>query len=233
MNLNPFEMKVADLAFVSMRKNLFLIKDLNNPKVHYSVFFIGSKIDFHMTTEANEAGSKNKHVRLFELEIDWNYLFSGIISYMQNNIGSIVFKTKFADSKWRDLNIEFLSPEMLKEILQNNLKGKRLTVDENLLYKIEESIHNVKFNELANKGVTVGWSPKGYFALSDGTDCLIMNFDKLTKIINKNLELSIRKFNMKYYNLRTIAFWIKIKLLNLNRVTVNYLRENKPTLKPK
>lgn len=230
MHLGHFEMKVSDLAFALMRNNLFLIKDLRNPKVHYSMFIIGSKLDFHVTSEA---GSENKHVKLFELEIDWDYLFRGIISYMQNNISSIVFQGKITDSKFQELNLEFLSPEMLKEIFQNNFKGKRLTVDENLLFKLEESINSVKFSELENKGVTLGWSSKGYFALSNGTDCFVINFDKLIKIINQNLDLSIRKFNMKYYNLRTMAFWIKIKLLNLNRVTVNYLRRNTKEPKPK
>ncbi len=221
MHLGHFEMKVSDLAFASIRNNLFLIKDLRNPKVHYSMFIIGSKLDFHMTSEA---GSGNKHVKLCELEIDWDYLFRGIISYMQNNFSSIIFQGKIADSRFRDLNIEFLSPEMLKEIFQNNLKRKRLTIDENLLSRLDEAINSVKLSELENEGVTVGWSSKGYFALTNGTDCFVISFDKLFKIINKNLDLSIRKFNMNYYNLRMIGFWIKIKLLNLNRVTVNYLR---------
>ena len=104
--------------------------------------------------------------------------------------------------------------------------------DENLLSKLEESINSVKFSELENKGVTLGWSSKGYFALSNGTDCFVFDFDKLIKIIDKNLDLSIRKFNMKYYNLTAMAFWIKIKLLNLNRVTINYSRRNTKDPKP-
>jgi hypothetical protein len=223
MRLNHFEMKVADLAFASMRNNLFLIKDLRNPKVHYSMFIIGSKLDFHLTSEA---GSKNKHVKLLELEIDWDYFFSGIISYMQNNIDSILFRGKIADSKCKDMNFDFLTPEMIKELFQNNFKGKRLTIDENFLSKLEKSLNNVKFSELENKGITLGWSSKGYLALCDGTDCVVFDFEKLIEIINKNFDLSIRKFYMKYYNLKLIAFWVKIKLLNLNRVTVNYLRRN-------
>jgi len=65
----PIELKLADVVFIAMRKNLMLFKDLGKRYAHYSIFINGSIIDCHETLEI-----ENKHVPLLKVEFDWQFL---------------------------------------------------------------------------------------------------------------------------------------------------------------
>ena len=218
----PLEVKIADAIFLKMRNNMFLFKDLSNPKIHYSAFIIGSKFIFHMTYE-NQVDSKNEHVDLLEFEIDWKYLSEKMIQDLKTNLSSIIQKVKTDNPDWQDMEIEYMSPEMLKELLQIGFSRKRWNIDEEFFSRLEESLQYAKFDELSSKNILVGWSSEGYLILSDKIDCWIIDIDKLVRIANKNLELSIRKFHLKYYTFGMLKWWIKIKILNFRQNVINHL----------
>ena len=218
----PLEVKIADAIFLKMRNNMFLFKDLSNPKMHYSAFIIGSKFIFHITKE-NQVNTKKKHIDLLELEIDWNYLSQRMVQDLKTNLSGIIYKIKTDDPNWQDMEIEYMSPEMLKEMLQIGFSRKRWNVDEDFFCRLEKSLQYAKLEELSGKSVMLGWSSEGYIVLSDRIDCWIIDIDKLLRIINKNLELSIRKFHLNYYTLGMWKWWIKIKILNLRQNIINHL----------
>ena len=218
----PLEVKIADAIFLKMRNNMFLFKDLSNPKMHYSAFIIGSKFIFHITKE-NQVNTKKKHIDLLELEIDWNYLSQKMIQDLKTNLSGIIQKVKTDDPNWHDMEIEYISPEMLKEMYQIGFSRKRWNVDEDFFCRLEKSLQYAKLEELSGKSVMLGWSSEGYIVLSDRIDCWIIDIDKLLRIINKNLELSIRKFHLKYYTFGMLKWWIKIKILNFRQNVINHL----------
>jgi hypothetical protein len=219
----PFEIKVADAIFLKMRNNMVLFKDLSKPNVHYSAFMYGSTFDLHITQE-NQVDAKKKHVQLLEPQIDWKFLLERMAQDLKANLSGILQKAKTNDPYWQDMEIEYISPEMLKELLKVGLDRNRWNVDEGFFGKLEKSLQYAKLNELADRSIILGWSSEGFLVLSNGIDCWLLDFEKLFKIINKNFELSIRKFRLKYYTSGTIAWQIRIGLLNLNRITVNHLR---------
>ena len=220
----PMEVKIADAIFLKMRNNMILFKDLNNPKVHYSAFVIGSKFDFHITQE-NQVDSKKKYVQLLEFEIDWKYLTERMVQDLKVNLSGILHRVKINDPKWQDMEIEYMSPNMFKEMLQLGFNRHRWNVDEQFFERLESSLQYSKLEELTDKFITVGWSPEGYFVISNGTDCWILDMDKLMKIAIRNFELSIRKFHMNYYTLGLVKWRIKICLMNVNRAVSDFLRK--------
>jgi hypothetical protein len=220
----PLEMKIADYLFVAFRNNMFLFKILSNPRVHYSVFIIGSTFDFHITME-NEADSKKKHVQLLRLQFDWVFFIQKFVQDILANWNSIFQKVKIYDPKWKDLQVEFIPFQVLIEFLSPIQKGNRWNVDANFLNRFETSIQQLTLKELADFGLIIGASPEGYLILSYGEDCWILDQNSLYKNINKNLELSIRKLHVKYYTLGTLALLVRIRLLNFNRIITDYLRK--------
>ena len=216
------EIKIADAIFLKIKKNMFLIKDLSNPKIHYSAFMIGSNFDLHITAE-NESDPKKKHTQLVRLQVDWEFLLENLVNDIKNNLNSIFQHVKTSDPVWQDMEIKYISTENLEKILQIVFGRKRWNVDETFFDKFSEALQDTKFKELTDKGITLGLSSEGFLVLSDGTDCFILNIDKLLTTGNKYLELAIRKFDLKYYTLGTVTWWIKIKLLNLRRNVINHL----------
>ena len=79
---------------------MFLIKDLDNPKIHYSVFLIDSTFDFHITLE-NEADSKKKHIQLIRMQIDWKFLIEKLVSEIRDNLNIIFQHVKINDPEWQ------------------------------------------------------------------------------------------------------------------------------------
>ena len=103
----PIEIKIADAIFVKVKNNMMLFKDLNTKKVHFSVFMIGSIIDFHLTLE-DEHNSKKKHIKLLELQIDWDYLLDQIIREVIEHRHLIFRETKIDDPELQELEIDLL-----------------------------------------------------------------------------------------------------------------------------
>jgi hypothetical protein len=95
-NITPFpksvEVKLADVLFFAMKKNLMLFKDLGNEQVHYSVFIRGSLIDFHKTLE-----DQHRHIQLAEIEFDWQFLMGRIVQGVWTNWRSIFQAVKTDD----------------------------------------------------------------------------------------------------------------------------------------
>jgi hypothetical protein len=209
-----------------MRKNLMLFKDLGKKNVHYSVFLNGSMIDCHETLET-EMDSKKKHSQLFEMQFDWQFLMERMAQEIKANWNSLFQIAKINDPEWQDLEIEFIPLQMLTELLSPIVKGYRWNIDMDFLKKLEQSSRYAKLGELADYGSVMGMSSEGYSVLSDGTDCLLFDTSKLSKIIEKNFELSIRKIHLRRYTLDSIFWCIKIRLLNFNRSAVSHFKKLK------
>lgn len=115
----PIELKLADILFFTMRKNLMLFKDLRDEHIHYSIFIRGPLIDFHKTFEG-----PNRHVPLAEIELDWQFLLNRAIKEVRADWRSIFQIVKTNDPEWEDLEIEFLPVQVLMELLSPLTKGK-------------------------------------------------------------------------------------------------------------
>jgi len=218
------KMKIADALLIVMQKNMMLFKDLSKNNVHFSVFIIGSMIDCHVTLEP-KGSVKKKHVQLFKLQFDWRFLIERMIQDVLANWNSIFQRVKINDPEWQNLEVEFIPIQLLIELLSPIQRRHRWNVDVDFLDKFEKSIQHVKLKELANYGLIIGTSPEGYLILSNGADCWLLDQNSLSKKMEKNLELSIRNIHLKYYTLRLVILCIKIRLLNLNRIAVTYLRK--------
>ena len=216
-------MKLADAIFLKMRNNMVLVKDLSNPQVHYSVFITGSRFDLHITEET-KVDSKKKHVQLLNLQFDWHFFIEKMVQDILANWNSIFQKVKIYDPKWKDLRVEFIPIQVLIEFLPLIQKGHRWNVDADFLNRFDESIQQVTLKELANCGLIIGTSPEGYLILSYGEDCWLLDQKSFSKNMEKNLELSIRSIDLRYYTLGTITWAVKIRLLNLRRILIKKLR---------
>jgi hypothetical protein len=216
----PLEIKLADVLFFAMRKNLMLFKDLGRKYVHYSIFIRGSLIDFHQTFE-----DQHRHIALAEIEFDWQFLLNRVIENIKADWRSIFQIVKIGDPEWEDLEIEFLPVQVLMELLSPMMKGARWNVDVKSLEKLESSLSYSRLRDLADCGMIIG-SGSGYLVLANGTDCFLFDTDKMSKIIEKSFELSIRKIYLKHYTLGSTLWYVKIRLLNLVHSTIRYLRKS-------
>jgi hypothetical protein len=224
--VKPLEVKLADVFFFKIGKNLMLVKFLPKNNVHFSVFFNGPMVDFHVTLESEKDPTK-KHSKLLEMQFDWQFLIERMAQELWTNHYSIFQRATTNDPEWQDLKVEFISLQRFAELVSQIRKRNRWNANTNFLDKLEKSIQYANLGELTNCGFIIGTSPEGYFVLSNGTDCWILDQNKLSKIIDRNLELSIRRIHLKYYVLRSVFWCVKIRLLNLNRIAVDYLRSRK------
>lgn len=215
----PLEVKIADAFFLKMNKNTFLIKDLKNPKVHYYIYFKGSTLNCHVTIE-NRIYAKKKHINLLDIQIDLDSLFKKIaLDILAGFKSTTLYTTTLNNPKLKDLKIRCVNIETFDSIVKNYSNLKRVNIEESLLKKFDESVHNIKVSDLAGKGVIFGQSKDGTIILSDGiSKCIVLNLSKIMKIVEKNLEMSIRKVSFRFLTLRTLIWITKIRLLNLNRI---------------
>lgn len=219
-SFKPLEMKIADAVFFKIRNNMLLIKDLNHPKVHYSAFLFGSTLDIHITSE-NCSDSRKKHTQVAKLEIDWDFFIQQVIEYVRNNRNNIIKTVKMDDPEWQDLEIKYLPYETL-ETLQLALCRKRWNVNEKIIETFE-TLKEAKLKELAGEGLTLSFSSEGLIILSNGTDCMIFDFDELPSIGDKIFASSIRQIDVKHYTVGTLILLIKIRLLNIRREIIHHL----------
>lgn len=218
----PIEIKLADVLFFAMRKNLMLFKELGDKNVHYSVFIRGPLIDFHKTLE-----KEHKHIPIVEIELDWQLLMGRIVQEVWANWESIFQTVKIDDSDWADLEVDFVPIQVLMELLSPLMKGARWNVDAGFLQRLETSVSHVKLEEMGNHGFTIG-TGSGYLVISNGTECFLFDTVKMTKIIERNFELSIRKIHLKYCTPSSVFWYIKIRLLILIHSVVRYFKKPKP-----
>jgi hypothetical protein len=213
------EIKLADVLFFSMRKNLVLFKELGTANVHYSIFIRGSLIDFHETLE-----KQHKHTTLAEIEFDWQFLMGRIVQEMRHNWRSIFQAVKTVDPKWADLEVEYIPAQTLMEFLSPLMKGRRWNIDKNFLQELEDSIRCSRLGELTDFGVFVG-TGSGYFVLSNGRDCVLFDVDRMSKIIERCFKLSITKVRLWNLTPKSFLGYLKMRLLVLNNSMVRYLRK--------
>jgi len=214
----PIEIKLADVLFFAMRKNLMLFKDLSKQHIHYSFFIHGSTIDCHETLEVD-----HKHIPLLKLEFDWQVLLQRVTQEVRANWRLIFQIVKIDDPEWKDLEIEFIPVETLMKLLSPIAKGVRWNVDQEFLSKLELSVGYARLRELAQYGVIVG-SGSGYFVLSNGTECFLFDVQTMSETIEKSFELSIRKIHLRYYALNLFLWYIKLRLAILFHSAVKHLR---------
>lgn len=108
----PVEIKLADVLFFAMRKNLILFKDLGKQHAHYSFFIYGSTIDCHETLEVD-----HKHIPLLKIEFDWKVLLQRVMKEVGANWRSIFQIVKISDPEWKNLEVEFIPIQVLMELL--------------------------------------------------------------------------------------------------------------------
>jgi len=215
----PMEIKLADVLFFAMRKNLMLFKDLANPHVHYSMFFRGSLIDFHKTLEGQD-----KHIPLAEIEFDWKLLMERIFQEMRHNWQSIIQNVKTDDPQWADLEVDFIPVQVLGQLFPALVKGVKWNVDVNFLEKLERAISCSRLGELVGGGLIIG-TGSGYFVMSDGFDCFLFDMDKISKIVVRSFELSLTKIRLWKLTSGSILEYLKLRLLVLNNSAVRFLRK--------
>lgn len=216
----PMELKLADVLFFAMRKHLIVFKDLTGSKyVHYTMVMKGSLLDLHETLE-----DQGKHIPLAKIEFDWQFLMDRIIHETRAGWKTIFQTVKTNDPTWEDLEIEFVSVQALKELFFPAVKGVRWNIDVKFLEKLEQSLVHARLGEIANYGFVIG-TGSGYLALSNGTECLLFDMDRMSKIVEKSFELSIRKIDLKHYTLRAWLWCAKIRLLNLVNSTIRQIRK--------
>jgi len=204
-------MILADALFFGMRNNVILFKDLGKKQVHYSVFYYGSTIDLHQTLE----GHTKKHFQLAKIEFDWRYFWDRMRSWMAANWTSIFKIGKCQDPRWKDLEIEFLPAEAVVKLLSQTIKkGSKWNLNEESLRKLENLISKSRLGDLPDRAIVVGIGA-GYLIFSNGTDCMLFDFDKLNAIIEKNAALSVRKISFGYFTIGAILWCFKIRLLHI------------------
>jgi len=218
----PIEMKVGNSIFLKIKNNMTLIKFVGSD-THYSLFTYDSTIDMHFTNE--RAVGKEKHTPIVKMQVDWNFLLSKIAYDFAANANSILKRADLSDPEVSNIEVESISSDMLKLLLDYPLKHKRWNVNDDFFKRLEDSLNYSKLNDLIGKGTTLGWSSEGNIIISDGKQCLILNADKFLKILMKNIELSIRKLEVSYYTLGTLAWLIKLNLLKINRIVVSHLTQ--------
>ena len=218
----PIEMKLTDVLFLAIRKHLLVFKDLTGSKyVHYTMVMNGSLIDFHKTLE-----DQDRHIPLAKIEFDWQFLLKRVSEEIRGDWRSIFQKVKTEDPEWEDLEIEFLPFQVLMELLSPVIKGAKWNVDMGFLEKLESSLVYSRLGNLADYGMIIG-SGSGYLVFSNGKDCFLFDSDKLSKIIEKSFNMSIRKIHLKHYTLGLILWYAKIRLLNSVYSSIRHLKKLK------
>jgi hypothetical protein len=215
----PIEIKLSDVLFLAMRKNLMLFKDLSKHHVHYSFFIYGSTIDCHETLEVD-----HKHIPLLKIEFDYQVLLQRVMQEVKDNWRAILQIVKIADPEWKDLEVEFIPMQVLIELLSPIAEGVRWKVDQRFLTKLDQSVGHSALRDLAKWDLIIG-SGSGYFVLSNGTDCILFDMDRLSGIIENSFELSIRKIHLNHYTLRLAIWYVKIRLLKLIHSAIRHLRK--------
>ena len=215
----PIEIKLVDVLFLAMRKNLMLFKDLGDEHVHYSIFIRGSLIDFHKTLE-----DQHRHIRLAEIEFDWQFLMGRITQEMRGNLRSIFQAVKTDDPQWADLEVEFIPAKALTELLSPLTKGVRWNIDEKFAEKLETSIARSRLGELTDCGLIIG-TGSGYLVISNGTECFLFDTDRMSKIFEKSLEWSIRKVRLSHFTPSSMLWYVKTRLLILINSAIRHVRK--------
>ena len=216
------EVKIADTIFILFRKNMLLIKALNIEKVHFSMFIIGPIFDFHLTLE-NERDPKKKHIKLLQLQLDIEFLLEQIIREVVKHGHTIFRVTKIDDPELQDLEIDIHQTQLLMKLFEKMNNKKRVNIDYEFLNKLDSS-QPVKISDITENG-WIGWTSDEQIIFSDGKKVGLLNFALITDIADKLIEHSIRKITLKYYTPKLLIWWTKIKLLNINRTVVNFLRK--------
>ena len=216
----PIEFKLVDVLFIAMRKNLILFKELGNESIHYSIFIRDSLIDVHKTIE----GKQNKHIPLAEVEFDWQFLMEKIQQEVNSNWKTIFQTVKVNDPDWADLEVEFIPVEMWGELLSPLVKRHRWNVDEEFLSRLQRSLKYSRLEDFAGHGFVIG-TGEGYLVMSDGIDCFLFDTDKLSKIIEKGFESSVRKVHLSYFTSRSLFGYLKIRLLILVNSALRFIRK--------
>jgi hypothetical protein len=206
----PVKIILADALFFLWRKDLILFKDLGMRNIHYSVFTYGSTIDIHQTFE----GQVKTHIPLAKIELDWQFLLNRMNQEIGANWGSICRTIKCEDPRWEDLEIEFLPIQVLPELLRLWRQGVRWNVNTESLQKLESSVVCSRLGDLADRGNVFG-AGSGYLVLSNGTDCSLFDTDRMGKIIEKSIAMSVRKILLRNYTLSLMLWCAKIRLYHL------------------
>jgi hypothetical protein len=132
---------------------------------------------------------------------------------------------------WEDLEIEFIPIQVLMQLLSPIVKGVRWNVDLEFLKKLEGELEYARLGELAEGELIIGTGSKGkaeYLVLSNGNDCFLFDISEMSKLIEKNFELSIRNIHLSHFTPSSITFYLKIHLTNLVHSPMTYLRKLMP-----
>jgi hypothetical protein len=95
------------------------------------------------------------------------------------------------------------------------------------LEKLDQSLGYARLGELAECGLIIG-TGSGYLVIGNGIDFFLLDTIRMSKIIEKSFELSIRNIHLQHYTLGSLLWCVKIRLLNLVHLTTRHLGKLKP-----
>lgn len=144
-----------------------------------------------------------------------------IIQEVWANWKSIFQSIRTDDPDWADLEVDFIPIQVLMELLSPLMKGTRWNVDAHFLQRLEASVSHVRLEEMGNRGFAIG-TGLGYLVLSNGTECFLFDTVKMSKIVERNFESSIKKIHLKHYTLRLVLWYIKMQILILIHSMTRY-----------
>jgi hypothetical protein len=187
----PIKIKVADVFLIVVRENHIQVTDLSERNAHYSAWFYGSTFDFHKTIEPHSVFPK-RQIPILKKELNLPLLTERIAQDLCDNRNPLARITRTNSPEWKDLEFQFIPITELKELFSNVVKGNRWTFGMDFFDNFESAFRYAKLRELSESSPVMGWSSEGFFTLSYGKNCVLVNTNKVSESFEKNLQLSPR-----------------------------------------
>jgi hypothetical protein len=184
----PIQIKIADQLFLrfNLPKKHFQVTDLTEKYAHYSLWLYGYTVDFHKTLNPHHDHPKQQ-IPIFKRQLDLDILMQRVVQELAGKNSPFQIG-KADDSRWRDLDIEFVPTSTLTELMPTLVKGQRLNFSKDFLAKFEELMRYAKLKELTDCPVFMGKASEDQYVVTNGTDCMVCDIDLLSKTIERNLQ---------------------------------------------
>lgn len=143
---------------------------------------------------------------------------------MRDNWRAIFQIVKTDDPQWADLEVEAIPVQVLMELLPPLVKGVRWNVDDKLLEKLESSVCCSRLGELSGGGLIIG-TGSGFLFMSNGTECVLFDTDKISKIFEKSLESSVRKIHLSHFTPSSLIWYFRMRVVVSINSAIRSLRK--------
>jgi hypothetical protein len=170
----------------NLPKKHYQVTDLTEKYAHYSLWSYGSTVDLHKTINPHD-GIPKQHIPIFKRQLDLDILMQRVLhEFTGKNSPLQIGKTD--DSRWRDLDIEYIPTSTIMGLLPTLVKGQRLNFSKDFLAKLEKAFQNAKLKELIDTPILLGKSSEGHYVVNSGTDCFVWDTDLLSETLERNLQ---------------------------------------------